>query len=108
MLQTSYNGLLLILIKLVEAFSKNSNNVKGLPLVAWNKACHPKRYEGLGLRKGRVVNTSFMTKLSWKFISQLDNFLVQQMLAECGSPDAFFLYKVRQSDSWILKCLLRN
>ena len=30
-------------------FWKNSNSNKGIPLIAWDKICHPKKFGGLGL-----------------------------------------------------------
>jgi len=51
-------------------------------LVAWDKVCKPKKFGGLGLRKTGVVNTAFLAKLSWKFLTQPDNLWVKQMRAK--------------------------
>ena len=58
-------------------FWKNSKSEKGLPLVAWDKICRPKILGGLGLRKSAAVNTAFLAKLVWKFLTQPENFWVQ-------------------------------
>ena len=50
-----------------EFFWKTSSATGGLPLVAWDKVCRPKKLGGLGLRKFAAVNTAFTAKLIWKF-----------------------------------------
>ena len=90
-----------------EFFWKNSRSDKGLPLIAWDKICRPKMLGGLGLRKSAAVNTAFLAKLAWKFLTQPDNLWVQQMRAKYGAPDSFFVTRPRAKDSWVWKCLLR-
>jgi len=50
-------------------FWKTSPAAKGLPLVAWDKICRPKKLRGLGLRKIAAVNTAFLAKLAWKVLT---------------------------------------
>jgi len=90
-----------------EFFWKKSNTEKGLPMVAWDTICRPKKLGGLGLRKTSAVNTAFVAKLSWKFLTQPNNYWVQQMRARYCLPDEFFHYKKKQTDSWAWKCMLR-
>ena len=45
-------------------FWKTSPTAKGLPLVAWDKICRPKKLGGLGLRKAAAMNTAFLAKLA--------------------------------------------
>jgi len=75
-------------------------------MVAWDKICHPKKYGGLDLRKTGAVNTAFI--LAWKFLTQSNNYWVQQMCAKYGPPTSFFQYKKKQVDSWVWKCMLRT
>ena len=82
-----------------EFFWKNPTTDTNLPLVAWDKIYQPKKYGGLGLRKTSAVNTAFIAKLSWKFISHPDNFWVKQMRAKYGSSEDFFSYKQKQANS---------
>lgn len=77
-------------------------------MVAWDKICCSKKYGGLGLRKTGVVNTAFMAKLAWKFLTQSNNYWVQQMRAKYGRPTSFFQYKKKQANSWVWKCMLRT
>ena len=76
-------------------------------MVAWDKICRPKKLGGLGLRKTSAVNTAFVAKLSWKFLTQEKNYWVQQMRAKYCPPGEFFQYKKKQTDSWAWKCMLR-
>ena len=62
-------------------------------MVAWDKIYWPKLLGGFGLRKTSAVNTAFVAKLSWKFLTQSDNYWVQQMRAKYCSPNNFFQYK---------------
>jgi len=62
---------------------------------------------GLGLRKTVAVNLAFLTKLAWKFLTKPENFWVQLMTTKYSTPDGFFHCKIRPSDSWVWKCLLR-
>jgi len=71
--------------------------------MAWDKICRPKKYGGLGLRKTRAVNKAFLTKLSWKVISQSDNFLLRHLRAKYGSLNMLFTSKATLSDSWVLE-----
>ena len=70
-----------------------------MPLIAWDKICCPKKFGGLGIRKTAAVNTAFLAKLVWKILTKPENFWVQQMRAKYGSPDHFFDYRSKQSDS---------
>ena len=88
-------------------FWKNSSTRKGLPLIAWDKICCPKTVGGLGLRKTAAVNLAFLAKLAWKFLTQPDNFWAQLLTAKYYNPEGFFHYKIKPSDSWVWKCLLR-
>ena len=76
-------------------------------MVAWDKICRPKKLGGLGLRKTSAVNTAFVAKLLWKFLTQSNNYWVQQMHAKHCSPNSFFQYKKKQTDSWAWRCMLR-
>ena len=91
-----------------EFFWKNSNSDKGLPLIAWDKICRPKALGGLGLRKSAAVNTAYLAKLGWKFLTQPENYWVQQLTAKYGAPEHFFEARKKQHDSWIWKCMLQT
>jgi len=58
-------------------------------MVAWDKICRPKKLGGLGLRKTSAINTAFVAKLSWKFLTQSNNYWVQQMRVKYCSPNSF-------------------
>jgi len=88
-------------------FWKASPASRGMPLVAWDTICRPKKFGGLGLRKTAPVNTAFLAKLVWKFLTRADNYWVQQMRAKYGTPDQFFTSRSKPTDSWAWKCLLR-
>ena len=88
-------------------FWKNSSSAKGLPLVAWDKICRPKKLGGLVLRKSASVNTAFLAKLAWKVLTQPENLWVQQIRAKYGAPEQFFTARPKPTDSWAWKCLLR-
>ena len=88
-------------------FWKNASTSKGLPLIAWNKICRPKKLGGLGLRQTAAVNKAFLAKLAWKLLTQPDNFWVQLMSAKYSSPEGFFQCKIRPTDSWVWRSLLR-
>ena len=90
-----------------EFFWKSSNTNKGLPLIAWDKVCRPKKLGGLGLRKTAAVNLAFIAKLAWKFLTNPENFWVQVISARYGDPAGFFYCKARQSDSYVWKTILR-
>ena len=45
-------------------FWKNSNSLRGFPMVFWGKICRPKKSGGLGLRKMEVINSAFLSKLT--------------------------------------------
>ena len=90
-----------------EFFWKNSTSDEGLPLIAWDKICRPKKLGRLGLRKTVAVNTAFLAKLVWKVLNQPENLWVQQMRAKYGAPDHFFEVRSKPADSWVWKCLLR-
>jgi len=70
-------------------FWKTSTSDNGCPLVAWDKIYKPKKFGGLGLRKTEAVNTTFLAKLTRKFLTQSTNFWVMQMRAKYGSLDEF-------------------
>jgi len=57
-----------------EFFWKKSSTEKGFPLVAWDKVCKQKKIGALGIRKASAVNTVFLGKLGWKYLTQPDNF----------------------------------
>lgn len=40
--------------------------------VSWNRICQPKKEGGLGLRNMRDLNTTFLMRASWKFVSPPD------------------------------------
>jgi len=48
-----------------------------------------------------------VAKLGWKYLTQPENFWVQQMTAKYGAPEHFFAARQKQHDSWVWKCLLR-
>ena len=78
-----------------------------MPLIAWDTICRPKKLGGLGLRKSAPVNTAFLTKLAWKFLTQSDNYWVQQIRAKYGALEQFFDSRPKSTDSWVWKCILR-
>ena len=75
-------------------------------MVAWDTICKPKTFGGLGLRKSGVVNTVFLAKLGWKYLTQPDNFWVRQR-AKYGPLEQFFSASSKSFHSWVWKCLLR-
>ena len=90
-----------------EFFWKNASSAKGMPLVAWDKICRPKQLGGLGIRKTAAVNIAFLAKLGWKFLTQPENYWVQQVRAKYESVEQFFACRSKRSNSWVWKCLLR-
>ena len=88
-------------------FWKNLSTSKGLPLIVWDKICCPKKMGGLALCKTATVNLAFLAKLAWKLLTKPENFWVQLMTIKYSTPDRFFHCKIRPSDSWVWKCLLR-
>ena len=51
-------------------FWQKSRDSSGLPMVAWDKICRPKKSGGLGLRKMEAVNSAFISKLTWKLFHE--------------------------------------
>ena len=47
-------------------------------MVTWDKICRPKKLGGLGLCKTSAINTAFVAKLSWKFLTQSNNYWVNR------------------------------
>lgn len=40
-----------------------------IPLIAWDKICHPKCKGGLGIRRIKDVHTATSGKLGWKILT---------------------------------------
>ena len=88
-------------------FWKNSRDSSGLPMVAWDKICRPKKSGGLGLRKLEAVNSAFLSKLTWKLFHE-QSLWVDQMRAKYPINEQFFATGCAKNDSWAWKCILRN
>ena len=76
-------------------------------MVSWNKICKPKNLGGLGLRKIEVVNSSFLSKLTWKLFNH-KCLWTEQMWAKYPVNETFFMAKPHPPDSWVWKCILQN
>jgi len=89
-------------------FWKKNNTDKGLPLVAWDKVCRPKKNGGLGLRKTAAVNQTFHCKLAWKILTNQDSMWVRIMREKYLAHQEFFCAHAKQGDPvvWrnIFKC----
>ena len=64
-----------------------TEGIRKLHLVAWDKICQEKKIGGLGLRHARNVNLSFMSKLGWGLIHKRDELWVQVLRSRynCGA-----------------------
>lgn len=83
-------------------------NVKGCPLVAWEKICKPKRLGGLGLRKMECVNKAYLAKWCWNlFMDSSDNVWVRLVKDKYFTHQKFMDYKIRNTDSPIIKDILK-
>ena len=51
---------------------------------------------------------AFMCKLSWKYLTQPNNFWVKIMHAKYPMTSDFFTYHYKSKDSYIWKCLLQT
>ena len=67
-----------------------------------------RKFGGLSMKKFGVVNTNFLAKLGWKYLTQPDNFWVKPMRVKYGPPDQFFHVAQKPSHSWVWKCLLHH
>ena len=76
-------------------------------MVSWDKICRPKQSGGLGIRKMEAVNSTFLSKLTWKLFNQ-QCLWTDQMLAKYPVNENFFTAIPRKSDSWVRKCIRRN
>ena len=55
-------------------------------LLSWEEICTPKCEGGLGFRKARDLNNSFMMKLAWNLIDNKETLWVQVMRNKYGCP----------------------
>ena len=88
-------------------FWQKSGDSTGLPMVAWDKICRPKKSGGLGLRKMEAVNSAFISKLTWKLFHE-QSLWVEQMKAKYSINEHFFDVACAKYDSWAWRCILRN
>lgn len=77
-------------------------------MIAWDKVFRPKKMGGLGLRKAEVLNKAFLSKLSWKLLTEPDNVWVKNMRIKYPQYDSFFLCKSKSTDSGLWQSLLKN
>jgi len=82
-----------------EFFWKKSTSLRGLPMVSWDKICRPKKSGGLGLRKMEAINSTFLSKLTWKLFHD-HSLWAEQMCAKYPVNENFFGVDPKQSDSW--------
>ena len=82
-----------------EFFWKKNNIDKGLPLVAWDKVCRPKKHRGLGLQKTAAVNQAFQCKLAWKILTKQNSMWVRIMCNKYLAHQGFFDAHAKQGDS---------
>jgi len=60
-----------------------------LSIVSWDKVCRPKKGRGLGLRKMKVVNSAFLSKLTWKLFYG-ESLWLEQMQGKYPIDEIFF------------------
>ena len=82
-------------------FWKKSNTEKCLTMVSWDKVCHLKRMGGLGLLETKVVNKAFLCKLSWRYLTEPNNFGVKNIRAKYPLTLNFFTSIYKCNDSWL-------
>lgn len=78
--------------------SNPSNN--SIPLIAWDKVCHPKSSGGLGLRKTNPLNRAFIAKLGWNILTN-NNLWASLMRKKYLHNTDFLSCKPKSSDSTI-------
>ncbi|KAF7807224.1 ribonuclease H [Senna tora] len=52
--------------------------------IGWSTLCKPKGCGGLGFRRMELMNSAFLMKLGWKFMTEKDNLCCQVMVAKYG------------------------
>ena len=64
-------------------------------MVSWDKVCRPKKAGGLGLRKMGVVNSAFLSKLTWKLFHG-QSLWVEQMQGKYPIDENVFFRKTKK------------
>lgn len=52
--------------------------------ISWDQLCRPKEGGGVGIKKLKVMNDAFLSKLLWKLETEPDNLWVQVLLGKYG------------------------
>ncbi|KAJ1433705.1 ribonuclease H [Sesbania bispinosa] len=80
---------------------------KGWHSISWNRIIMPKKLGGLGVRSMRLINTSLLGKLVWKFLSNEDKLWIEVLKAKYLKYDSILSVSAKARDSYIWRGILR-
>lgn len=75
-------------------------------MVVWDKICRPKKVGGLGLRKIELLNSAFLSKLTWELFYIKP--LIRTSACKISNWCQFLLSQPKRIDSQFWKCILNN
>ncbi|XVF16288.1 hypothetical protein REPUB_Repub10bG0018300 [Reevesia pubescens] len=95
--------------KLIRTFLwGGTSESRKLHLINWDKICLPKDQGGLGLRKSRSVNLSFLAKLGWKILQDNDNLWIEVMKMKYLRKQDFLTVTIKGADSYTWKSIIKG
>lgn len=74
----------------------------------WDKVCYSKENEGLGIRKTVYFNNACLAKLSWKVLTDDQNWWVHTVKSNYLKNNDFLSAKIRQNYSCAWKGTLKD
>lgn len=80
-----------------------------LYLAAWKNLCSSKQAGGIGFKRCKDMNVTFMTKLAWEIIKKPNKLWVQIIRSNYLSGRQLLNYRLTQKDaSWVWKGIVAN
>lgn len=77
-------------------------------LVNWNQVCKNKKHGGLGIRKAREQNSTFISKLGWKLISNAEDLWCKVLKSKYLRKHSISSWPTKRRASHTWKSIIKN